>query len=80
MITRKDRLTFVLDKKKDRDVAPHSKIHLGSFRNFEPRPGSVIFERLPGMGEVGGSILGRVKQKTLKLRFCCSAQRSAERS
>ncbi len=31
-----------------------------------PRPGSVVVERSPGMREVGGSILGRVKQKTLK--------------
>ncbi len=31
-----------------------------------PRPGSVVVERLPGMREVGGSIPGRVKQKTLK--------------
>ncbi len=30
------------------------------------RPGSVVVERLPGMREVGGSIPGRVKQKTLK--------------
>ncbi len=31
-----------------------------------PRPGSVVVERSPGMREVGGSIPGRVKQKTLK--------------
>ncbi len=31
-----------------------------------PRPGSVVAERSPGMREVGGSIPGRVKQKTLK--------------
>ncbi len=31
-----------------------------------PRPGSVAVERSPGMREVGGSIPGRVKQKTLK--------------
>ncbi len=31
-----------------------------------PRPGSVVVERPPGMREVGGSIPGRVKQKTLK--------------
>ncbi len=31
-----------------------------------PRLGSVVVERSPGMREVGGSIPGRVKQKTLK--------------
>ncbi len=31
-----------------------------------PRPGSVVVERSPGMREVGGSIPGCVKQKTLK--------------
>ncbi len=31
-----------------------------------PRPGTVVVERSPGMREVGGSIPGRVKQKTLK--------------
>ncbi len=31
-----------------------------------PRPGSVVVECLPGMREVGGSIPGRVKQKTLE--------------
>ncbi len=31
-----------------------------------PRPRSVVVERLPGMREVGGSIPGHVKQKTLK--------------
>ncbi len=31
-----------------------------------PRPGSVVVERSPGMREVGGSIPGHVKQKTLK--------------
>ncbi len=31
-----------------------------------PRPGSVVVEHSPGMREVGGSIPGRVKQKTLK--------------
>ncbi len=30
------------------------------------RPGSVVFERSPGMREVGGSIPGSIKQKTLK--------------
>ncbi len=30
------------------------------------RPGSTVVERSPGMREVGGSIPGRVKQKTLK--------------
>ncbi len=30
------------------------------------RPGSVVVERSPGMREVGGSIPGRIKQKTLK--------------
>ncbi len=30
------------------------------------RPGSVVVERSPGMREVGGSIPGHVKQKTLK--------------
>ncbi len=34
-----------------------------------PRPGSVVVERSPGMREVGGSILSRVKQKTLKFEF-----------
>ncbi len=29
-------------------------------------PGSVVVKHLPSMREVGGSILGRVKQKTLK--------------
>ncbi len=33
-----------------------------------PRPGSVVVERSPGIREVGGSILGRVKQKTLKFK------------
>ena len=32
----------------------------------EPRPGSIVVECSPGMPEVGGSIPGRVKQKTLK--------------
>ncbi len=32
----------------------------------KPRPGSVVVERSPGMREVGGSIPGRVKKKTLK--------------
>ncbi len=31
-----------------------------------PRPGSVVVERSPGMRDVGCSIPGRVKQKTLK--------------
>ncbi len=31
-----------------------------------PRSGSVVFERSSGMREGGGSIPGRVKQKTLK--------------
>ncbi len=31
-----------------------------------PRLGSVVVERSPGMREVGGSIPGRVKHKTLK--------------
>ncbi len=31
-----------------------------------PWPGSVVVERSPGMREVGGSIPGGVKQKTLK--------------
>ncbi len=31
-----------------------------------PRPGSIVVERSPGMREVGGSIPGRVKRKTLK--------------
>ncbi len=39
--------------------------HFISFTN-RPRPGSVVVERSPGMREVGGSIPGRVKQKTLK--------------
>ncbi len=33
---------------------------------YQPRPGSVVVERSPGMREVGSSIPGRVKQKTLK--------------
>ncbi len=46
-------------------------------RELRPRPGSVVVllvvEGSPGMREVGGSIPGRVKQKTLKfevLLFC----------
>ena len=42
-----------------------------------PRPGSVVVERLPDMREVGGSIPGCVKQKTLKfevLLLCFSPQ------
>ncbi len=31
-----------------------------------PQPGSVVVEHSPGMREVGGSIPGHVKQKTLK--------------
>ncbi len=31
-----------------------------------PRLGSIVVERSPGMREVGGSIPGHVKQKTLK--------------
>ena len=31
-----------------------------------PRPGSVVVERSPGMRKFGGSIPGRLKQKTLK--------------
>ncbi len=34
-----------------------------------PRPGSVVVERSPGMLEVGGSIPGRVEQKTLKFEI-----------
>ncbi len=34
----------------------------------KPRPGSVVVEHSPGMREVGGSIPGRVKQKTLKFQ------------
>ncbi len=34
--------------------------------SIRPRPGSVVVEGSPGMREVGGSISGRVKQKTLK--------------
>ncbi len=33
---------------------------------INPRPGSVVVERSAGMWEAGGSIPGRVKQKTLK--------------
>ncbi len=33
-----------------------------------PRPGSVVVERSPSMREVGGSIPGHVKQKTLKFK------------
>ena len=36
------------------------------FHHVLPRLGSVVVERSPGMREVGGSIPGRVKQKTLK--------------
>ncbi len=41
------------------------KLHFASI-HVPPRPGSVVVERSPGMREVGGSIPGRVKQKTLK--------------
>ncbi len=47
-----------------------------------PRPGSVVVERSPGMREVGGSIPGRVKQKTLKfevLLLCLAAQHNGVR-
>ncbi len=37
------------------------------FQSKLPRPGSVVVERSPGMREVGGSIPGRVKEKTLKV-------------
>ncbi len=37
-----------------------------SLQVMTPRPGSVVVERSPGIREVGGSIPGRVKQKTLK--------------
>ncbi len=33
----------------------------------KPWPGSVVVERSPGMREIGGSIPGHVKQKTLKI-------------
>ncbi len=36
-----------------------------SFRD-SPQLGSVVVEHSPGMREVGGSIPGRIKQKTLK--------------
>ncbi len=39
-----------------------------------PRPGSVVVESSPGMREVGGSIPGRVKQKTLKFEALLGAQ------
>ncbi len=39
-----------------------------------PRPGSVVVERSLGMREVGGSIPGRVKQKTLKFEALLSTQ------
>ncbi len=42
---------------------------LGDLREKQPRPGSVVVERSPGMRKIGGSIPDRVKQK----RFCCSA-------
>ncbi len=41
--------------------------------HLAPRPGSVVVERSPGMQEVGGSIPGRVKQKTLKFEALLSA-------
>ncbi len=41
---------------------------LGVFSLTITRPGSVVVERSPGMREVGGSIPGRVKQKTLKFK------------
>ncbi len=37
-----------------------------TFQPKLPWPGSVVVERSPGMREVGGSIPGRIKQKTLK--------------
>ncbi len=40
--------------------------HLDPPTPTPPRPGSVVVERSPGMREVGGSIPGRLKQKTLK--------------
>ncbi len=45
-----------------------------------PRPSSVVVERSPGMREVGGSIPGRVKQKTLKfpVLMLCLALRTKE--
>ncbi len=46
---------------------------LGIILVLGPRPGSVVVERSPGMREVGGSIPGRAKQKTLKfevLQLC----------
>ncbi len=48
--------------------------------NNLPRPGSVVVERSPGMREVGGSIPGRVKQKTLKFEvlLLCLALRTKE--
>ncbi len=44
-----------------------------------PRPGSVVVERSPGMQEVGGSIPGRIKQKTLKFEVLLSAQHKGVR-
>ncbi len=35
-------------------------------QKVKPWPGSVVVGRSPGMREVGGSVPGRVKQKTLK--------------
>ncbi len=36
---------------------------------YKPQPGSVVVKRSPGMQEVGGSIPGRVKQRTLKFEI-----------
>ncbi len=56
------------------------KTHLPTFELQRPRPGSVVVERSPGMWEVGGSIPGRVKQKTLKFEvlLLCLAHSTKE--
>ncbi len=54
-------------------------VHSGpKTKKLKTRPGSVVVERSPGMREVGGSIPGRVKQKTLKfevLLLCLALSR-----
>ncbi len=47
------------------DNVPRSNT-LSSPAGVTPRPGSVVVEHSHGMREVGGSIPGRVEQKTLK--------------
>ena len=59
--------------KKTKDVILPIHNYYPHLINKRTQPGSVVVERSPDMREVGGSIPGHVKQKTLKfevLRLC----------